>query len=242
MLESLTLDPLPPGPVRPTPTATAAPTLTPHPSVPHGIPLKLLNGYVVPATAMVDELPLARKYPNLDGRDLPICFEEESHKYYLRGVQMDTSVTSVPKALEPEFETQKSIHSMLNNPQFPMNDNHEPMRHMVMWVDPGFVDQGIAPQLAAGGRRQRGQGKPIRTSLIPWRTMRTRKTHPSSMTIRPTPRGARGKSCAPICPTSTASSKTVGSRINSRRVPRGPSCTSVRSTCATTGSRSSGGC
>ena len=92
-----------------------------------------LNGYMVPASAVVDTLPLAMKYPN--ERDKYICFDPEPHVYYLYGERVPISVTGVIGRVAPHFDEIPTIHRMIKRTDFPIADKYAEYRKYIMWVD-----------------------------------------------------------------------------------------------------------
>ena len=83
---------------------------------PLGMPTKLLNGFMVPATCSSEVLPLGVK--NAHPRDTSIAFDEGPHVYYVEGAVGYTSTTTVAHENFEEFQADQIARQMVTRPDF----------------------------------------------------------------------------------------------------------------------------
>lgn len=76
----------------------------------------LLNGYLVPSTVQTETLKLSTE--NANERDHHICFEEERHKYFVRGQDNYISCTTAIHHEFPEFNGDAIARAMVRKPDF----------------------------------------------------------------------------------------------------------------------------
>lgn len=93
--------------------------------------LKHWNGYVVPAEAVEDKLPLAQKYPH--PLDKHIVFWEREHLYFLKGVRIGISCTGFIHQYCRAFEADIIISKMIQNVEFPMAPKYKRYQILPMY-------------------------------------------------------------------------------------------------------------
>jgi len=98
----------------------------------------LVNGYEVPASCSTEVLKLAKDNAHL--RDKFIVFDEEPHKYYVKGISKGwTSVTSVVHEFFPEFDAEAAATRIVGLPGFKTDEKYAKYQHLL------FDKDGVQP-------------------------------------------------------------------------------------------------